>query len=85
VPRREPGAPGAGHRSARPTPAPRAQWLTIEDLSAELGISLSTAYKWSAAGPGSGRFPRCRKLPNGSIRIRRDWFEAWMEGLSADA
>lgn len=56
-------------------------WMSMEDFCAELGVSPSTAYKWSAAGPRSGRFPRFRKLPNGSIRIRRDWFEEWLDGL----
>ena len=41
-------------------------------------MSISTAYKWSAAGAASGRFPRHTKLPNGSIRIRRDWLDDWM-------
>lgn len=57
------------------------EWMSIDDLCAELGVKPSTAYKWSASGPRSGRFPRFRKLPNGSIRIRRDWFEEWLDGL----
>lgn len=56
--------------------------MTIEDFCAELGVSPSTAYKWSGAGPASGKFPPFRKLPNGSIRIRRDWFEEWVESLA---
>ncbi len=63
----------------------RHDWMSIDDLCAELGIAASTAYKWSASGPGSGRFPRYRKLPNGSIRIRRDWFDEWVEGLGPAA
>ena len=63
----------------------RHQWMSVEDLCIELGIAASTAYKWSAAGPASGRFPRYRKLPNGSIRIRRDWFDEWVEGLGPAA
>jgi predicted DNA-binding transcriptional regulator AlpA len=73
----------AAHDLALPRPraADRARWLSIEDFCAELGVSRSTAYKWSCAGSASGKFPRCRKLPNGSIRIRRDWFEEWLDGL----
>ncbi len=63
----------------------RHQWMSVEDLCIELGIAASTAYKWAAAGPASGRFPRYRKLPNGSIRIRRDWFDEWVEGLGPAA
>lgn len=54
------------------------RWLTVRDFADELGVSISTAYKWSAAGAASGRFPRHIKLPNGSIRIRRDWLDDWM-------
>lgn len=61
--------------------SPERDWISMEGFCAELGIAPSTAYKWSAAGPRSGRFPRFRKLPNGSIRIRRDWLEEWLDGL----
>lgn len=54
------------------------RWLTVRQFADELGVSISTAYKWSAAGTASGRFPRHTKLPNGSIRIRRDWLDDWM-------
>lgn len=63
------------------TNLPERDWMSMEDFCGELGIAPSTAYKWSAAGPRSGRFPRFRKLPNGSIRIRRDWLEEWLDGL----
>lgn len=54
------------------------RWLTVREFADEVGVSISTAYKWSAAGTHSGRFPRHTKLPNGSIRIRRDWLDDWM-------
>ena len=60
-------------------------WMTMDDFCHELGVAPSTAYKWSAAGPRSGKFPRFRKLPNGSIRIRRDWFDEWLDDLAPDA
>lgn len=53
----------------------------MADFCAELGVARATAYKWSAAGTRSGKFPVFRRLPNGSIRIRRDWLEAWLEHL----
>ncbi len=69
------------HSATTPTTAPR--WMTIDDFCRELGVAASTAYKWSAAGPTSGKFPVFRRLPNGSIRIRRDWFDEWLETLGA--
>ncbi len=51
--------------------------LTVHDLCTELGISRSTFYEWRA----KGRAPRCIKLPNGEIRIRRADFENWLDSL----
>jgi excisionase family DNA binding protein len=51
--------------------------LTIPELCNELGISRSTFYEWRA----KGRAPRCIKLPNGEIRIRRTEFERWLDSL----
>ena len=51
--------------------------LTIAQLCKELGISRSTFYEWRA----KGRAPRCIKLPNGEIRIRRTEFERWLDSL----
>ena len=51
--------------------------LTITQLCKELGISRSTFYEWRA----KGRAPRCIKLPNGEIRIRRTEFERWLDSL----
>ena len=50
----------------------------MREFADELDVSSSTACKWSAAGAASGRFPPYTKLPNGSIRIRRDWLDDWM-------
>ena len=51
--------------------------LTIAQLCNELGISRSTFSEWRA----KGRAPRCIKLPNGEIRIRRAEFERWLDSL----
>jgi excisionase family DNA binding protein len=51
--------------------------LTVQDLCAELGISRLTFYDWRA----KGRAPRCIKLPNGEIRIRRTDFDNWLDSL----
>jgi excisionase family DNA binding protein len=63
----------------------RREWMTLDEFCAALGVHRSTAYKWSAAGTASGRFPRFCRLPNGHIRIRRDWLEEWLDGLQASA
>lgn len=53
------------------------RWLSIRQIAADLGISISTAYKWSARG--FPWFPRSIRLRNGDIRVRRDWYETWLE------
>jgi predicted DNA-binding transcriptional regulator AlpA len=56
-----------------------ARWLSIREIAADLGVSISTAYKWSARGaPWS---PRSIRLRNGDIRVRRDWYETWLGEL----
>ncbi|MFF5533439.1 helix-turn-helix transcriptional regulator [Streptomyces cinerochromogenes] len=39
----------------------------------ELQIASSTFYGWRQKGRG----PRCIRLPNGSLRVRREDFEDW--------
>jgi len=56
-------------------------WLSMTDFCRELEVPYSTAYKWSSFGSESGRFPPCRRLPNGKIRIRRQDFNEWLDGL----
>jgi predicted DNA-binding transcriptional regulator AlpA len=51
--------------------------LTIADLCAELGIARSTFYDWRAKKTA----PRCIRLPNGDIRIRRVDLERWLTTL----
>ncbi|MBB2749156.1 helix-turn-helix transcriptional regulator [Microbispora rosea] len=51
--------------------------LTVAELCAELGISRSTFYDWRQ----KGRAPRCLKLPNGDLRIRRADFDRWLNSL----
>jgi predicted DNA-binding transcriptional regulator AlpA len=50
--------------------------MTITDVCVELSIARSTFYDWRAAK----KAPKCIKLPNGSIRIRRADFERWLAG-----
>jgi excisionase family DNA binding protein len=48
--------------------------LTVAEVCAELEIARSTFADWRAKGTG----PRCMKLPNGSIRIRRAELDRWL-------
>ncbi len=61
-------------------PSPRQQsttrpHLTVAEVCAELRISRSTFYEWRAKGTA----PRCTKLPNGEIRVRRAELERWLD------
>ncbi len=49
--------------------------MTLAEVCAELRISRSTFYDWRA----KGRAPRCIKLPNGDLRIRRVELERWLD------
>ena len=48
--------------------------LTIADVCADLGISRRTFYEWRA----KGRAPKCIRLPNGDLRIRRSEYLRWL-------
>jgi predicted DNA-binding transcriptional regulator AlpA len=50
--------------------------LTVDDVCAELGIAKSSFYEWRQ----KGRVPRCIRLPNGALRVRRTDFENWLAG-----
>ncbi|MEV6111235.1 helix-turn-helix transcriptional regulator [Streptomyces puniciscabiei] len=56
-------------------PRPRDEKLTLAEVCKDLKISRSTFYDWRA----KGRAPRCIKLPNGDIRIRRSDYEHWLD------
>lgn len=55
--------------------------LTVAELCHELGVARSTFYDWRAKGAA----PRCLKLPNGEIRIRRSDLDAWLSSLDDGA
>jgi len=55
--------------------------LTLAEICEELQISRSTFYDWRT----KGRAPRCLKLPNGDLRIRRTDFERWLSALEGVA
>ena len=76
----------ASRTGARPSwPAPRPssatgpgidpnEKLTVGELCAELKVSRSTFYDWRQKRRG----PRCIRLPNGGLRIRRRDLDAWL-------
>jgi predicted DNA-binding transcriptional regulator AlpA len=49
--------------------------LTLAQVCAELRISRSTFYDWRA----KRKAPRCITLPNGSIRVRREELDRWLD------
>lgn len=49
--------------------------LTLAEVCEELSISRSTFYDWRA----KRRAPRCIKLPNGDLRIRRTDLDNWLD------
>jgi predicted DNA-binding transcriptional regulator AlpA len=57
--------------------------LKLPEVLQELGLSRSAFYRLRARG----KAPKCVKLPNGQIRIRRRdldaWFSSYEEGAEA--
>jgi excisionase family DNA binding protein len=51
--------------------------LTIAEVCEELNITRSTFYDWRA----KRKAPRCFKLANGEVRIRRSDFDTWLSSL----
>ncbi|MFJ7073379.1 helix-turn-helix transcriptional regulator [Streptomyces sp. NPDC098781] len=49
--------------------------LTLAEVCEELAVSRSTFYDWRA----KRRAPRCIKLPNGDLRIRRTDLDHWLD------
>ena len=49
--------------------------LTVEQVCAELSVARSTFYDWRAKHRG----PKCIRLPNGQLRIRRRDLTDWLE------
>lgn len=56
-------------------PARQGRYVTIEEICEDLGVARSTFHDWRA----KKRAPRCIRLPNGSIRIRRAEYERWLD------
>jgi excisionase family DNA binding protein len=57
------------------------EWLTVDEICAELKISRRTFDRWRALGTG----PRARRLGgNGPVRVRRSWLDEWLEASDQD-
>lgn len=68
-------------RASRDPHAERDEWLTIDEVCAELKISRRSFDRWRALGTG----PKVKHLAgNGSIRIRRSWLNEWLEAPDQD-
>jgi predicted DNA-binding transcriptional regulator AlpA len=48
--------------------------LTVAEVCEDLQVAQSTFYEWRTKGTG----PRCIKLPNGQLRVRRADLESWL-------
>lgn len=53
--------------------APRHPSLKLPDVLDEIGMSRSAFYRMRARG----KAPRCIRLPNGQIRVRRADLDTW--------
>ncbi|MFF4190975.1 helix-turn-helix transcriptional regulator [Nonomuraea sp. NPDC001831] len=53
-------------------------WMTVPELLAELDVKRRTWQRWRALGVA----PRCHRLPNGELRIKRRDFESWLDSLA---
>ena len=62
--------------SAADTAVGSRRWWSVRDIAADLGVSINTVYKWSARGTPD--FPRTIRLRNGELRVRDDWYQAWL-------
>jgi predicted DNA-binding transcriptional regulator AlpA len=63
-------------QASRKPASERDEWLTIDEVCAELKISRRSFDRWRALGTG----PRVNHLAgNGAIRIRRSWLNEWLD------
>lgn len=59
----------------------RDEMLTISEVVEEIGVPVSTFYRWRQLRKG----PKAIKLPNGAVRIRRSELERWIAALEEAA
>jgi excisionase family DNA binding protein len=71
----------AGEPERSNIPVKSSQYLTVDEFCDAMDVARSTFYEWRA----KGQAPRCMKLPNGRIRIRRAEFERWLDSREEEA
>ncbi|MFI0424830.1 helix-turn-helix transcriptional regulator [Spongiactinospora sp. 9N601] len=54
--------------------------MSIPDVLGELDIARRTWQHWRALGIA----PRCHRLPNGELRIKRSDFDDWLDSLAEE-
>ncbi|MET9858556.1 helix-turn-helix domain-containing protein [Streptomyces smyrnaeus] len=60
----------------------RTELLTVREVLNELGgVSRRTFYRWRELRTA----PRCIRLPNGELRVRRDALEDWLDDRAEGA
>ncbi|MFH0243269.1 helix-turn-helix transcriptional regulator [Streptomyces sp. HK10] len=59
----------------------RNQTLTLAEVLDELRMSRAAFYRMRARGQG----PKCLKLPNGQIRVRRSDLDVWFDACEEAA
>lgn len=65
----------------RRTSAERDEWLTVEEVCAELKISRRTFDRWRALATG----PKATRLGgSGPVRVRRSWLDEWLNAADQD-
>src|SRR5215472_9821701 len=66
----------AGSRPARTRHSSSDEWLTVDEVCAELKIGRRTFERWRTLGVA----PRAtRPTRNGPLKIKRSWLEEWAE------
>ena len=68
-------------RTLRDPHGERDEWLTVDEVCAELKISRRTFDRWRAVGTG----PKAKRLNgNGPVRVRRSWLDEWLDTPDKD-
>lgn len=65
--------PRTNRKAAEAKPPARRPSLKLPEVLDEIGMSRSAFYRMRARG----KAPKCIRLPNGQIRVRRSDLDAW--------